>query len=273
MGRFLSRDPIGVWGDSGNLGNPYAYVGNQPWQYTDPYGLCPTCLAGAVAGLVAGVAIYGVAVATTDADFSWKHLGLAAAIGTAGGALIGTGVGIGAGAGMFSSIGGAVVAGAGEGILTSVTLDTLDDAAVNEGVGAYAASAATGAITNGAFASLGKGVSAWKGTRGNSIDEIWPPNRGFAHEPVDHILLPGVRVNRYGSEAGTFVSPQGVSFSMRALPDASLARPFTTYVVEESIRVRSGLSAPWFGQEGLGIQYELSRPVKDLIQDGFLRRI
>lgn len=40
MGRFLNRDPIGVWGDAGNLGNGYAYVGNSPWQYSDPYGLC-----------------------------------------------------------------------------------------------------------------------------------------------------------------------------------------------------------------------------------------
>ena len=28
LGRFLSRDPIGVWGDPTNLGNAYAYVGN-----------------------------------------------------------------------------------------------------------------------------------------------------------------------------------------------------------------------------------------------------
>lgn len=39
LGRFLSRDPIGVWGDEGNLGNAYAYVGNSPWQYRDPFGM------------------------------------------------------------------------------------------------------------------------------------------------------------------------------------------------------------------------------------------
>lgn len=39
MGRFISRDPIGIWADGNNLGNPYAYVGNSPWDLRDPYGL------------------------------------------------------------------------------------------------------------------------------------------------------------------------------------------------------------------------------------------
>jgi RHS repeat-associated protein len=45
-GRFLQRDPIGIWGDPANLGNGYAYVGNNPINRTDPYGTffwCHTC--------------------------------------------------------------------------------------------------------------------------------------------------------------------------------------------------------------------------------------
>ncbi|MBI2422018.1 MAG: AHH domain-containing protein [Candidatus Hydrogenedentes bacterium] len=38
-GRFTTRDPIGAWGDPMNLGNAYTYVGNNPWTYTDPFGL------------------------------------------------------------------------------------------------------------------------------------------------------------------------------------------------------------------------------------------
>ncbi len=38
-GRFTTRDPLGLWGDSDNLGNPYSYVGNNPWSFTDPTGL------------------------------------------------------------------------------------------------------------------------------------------------------------------------------------------------------------------------------------------
>jgi RHS repeat-associated protein len=39
LGRFLRIDTIGLWGDANNLGNPYAYVGNNPWSRLDPYGL------------------------------------------------------------------------------------------------------------------------------------------------------------------------------------------------------------------------------------------
>lgn len=39
VGRFLQRDPIGIWGDAINLGNGYTYTGNNPWSYLDPWGL------------------------------------------------------------------------------------------------------------------------------------------------------------------------------------------------------------------------------------------
>jgi RHS repeat-associated protein len=38
-GRFISRDPFGIWGDINNHGNPMAYVGNNPSNRTDPLGL------------------------------------------------------------------------------------------------------------------------------------------------------------------------------------------------------------------------------------------
>ncbi len=39
LGRFLQQDPIGNWGDSNNMGNGYAYVGNTPTSHSDPLGL------------------------------------------------------------------------------------------------------------------------------------------------------------------------------------------------------------------------------------------
>ena len=38
LGRFLRIDTIGLYGDPANLGNPYTYVGNNPWSGTDPWG-------------------------------------------------------------------------------------------------------------------------------------------------------------------------------------------------------------------------------------------
>jgi len=40
--RFISSDPIGSWGDPGNNGNGYAYVGDNPVNGSDPSGLL-TC--------------------------------------------------------------------------------------------------------------------------------------------------------------------------------------------------------------------------------------
>jgi RHS repeat-associated protein len=39
MARFLSRDPVGVWGDALNLGGAYCFVGNNPTLWRDPTGL------------------------------------------------------------------------------------------------------------------------------------------------------------------------------------------------------------------------------------------
>jgi len=38
-GRFISRDPLGTWGDPNNAGNGLTYVGNNPWTHSDPLGL------------------------------------------------------------------------------------------------------------------------------------------------------------------------------------------------------------------------------------------
>ena len=38
-GQFLQRDPIGIWGDTRNLGNGYGFVGNDPVNASDALGL------------------------------------------------------------------------------------------------------------------------------------------------------------------------------------------------------------------------------------------
>ena len=39
LGRFLSRDPLGLWADRFNLGNAYGYVGDGPMSRIDRFGL------------------------------------------------------------------------------------------------------------------------------------------------------------------------------------------------------------------------------------------
>lgn len=40
-GRFISRDPLGMWGDPGQRGNAQNYCGNNPVNRVDPLGLGP----------------------------------------------------------------------------------------------------------------------------------------------------------------------------------------------------------------------------------------
>ena len=44
LGRFLSRDSIGTWGDPGNVGNGYGYVGGRTVDARDPSGKGSNCL-------------------------------------------------------------------------------------------------------------------------------------------------------------------------------------------------------------------------------------
>lgn len=46
-GRFLSRDPLGTWGDELNHGNAFAYAGSNPRSRTDPFGLAQQGSSGA----------------------------------------------------------------------------------------------------------------------------------------------------------------------------------------------------------------------------------
>jgi RHS repeat-associated protein len=38
VGRFTTRDPIGIWGDASNAGNGYTYAASNPWTWCDPSG-------------------------------------------------------------------------------------------------------------------------------------------------------------------------------------------------------------------------------------------
>jgi RHS repeat-associated protein len=85
--------------------NRYSYVYNNPIRYSDPSGHCPQCVtiaAGAVIGAVAGAVLYASFV--SGPNFDWGDLALAAGVGAAGGALIGTGIAITQGGALFAGL-------------------------------------------------------------------------------------------------------------------------------------------------------------------------
>jgi hypothetical protein len=66
---------------------------------------------------------------------------------------------------------------------------------------------------------------------GKEITTYYPPNRGFFDEPTSQVLETGTRIDRYGREGGTFVSPEGTPEPMRALPPGATTRPYNIYEV------------------------------------------
>ncbi|WP_376753306.1 glycohydrolase toxin TNT-related protein [Enterobacter soli] len=100
----------------------------------------------------------------------------------------------------------------------------------------------------------------------------WPPNRGVLGESSEFTLLPGTRIDRYGSEYGTFLSPEGTPYRARSLKPGTDGKTYSVYEVMEPITVDAGEVAPWFGYEGGGTQYELRNRAIDLINNGSLER-
>ncbi|WP_416054434.1 TNT domain-containing protein [Pectobacterium polonicum] len=101
----------------------------------------------------------------------------------------------------------------------------------------------------------------------------WPPNRGFDGDSSKFTLLPGSTIDRYGSEYGTFASPEGTPYRDRALKPGSDGRPYNLYEVTKPITVDAGDIKGWFGYEGGGTQYELPDKIINLLDNGSLKRL
>ena len=101
----------------------------------------------------------------------------------------------------------------------------------------------------------------------------WPKKDGFASTPIDEVLQPGTGIDRYGSDFGSFTSPEGIPYEMRAVAPGTDLKPYSVFEVVEPINVKAGEIAPWFDEPGGGIQYLLPDTVDELLDAGILRRI
>jgi hypothetical protein len=110
----------------------------------------------------------------------------------------------------------------------------------------------------------------WKNADG-SIN--WPPNRGFDGNPTPVTLQPGTRIDRFGYDGGTFVSPHGTPYGKRSLPPGTNQKPYSVYEVIKPIDGMGGKIAPWFDEPGGGIQYELGKSIKELLDGGYIKKV
>ncbi|MER7463133.1 TNT domain-containing protein [Streptomyces sp. NPDC097981] len=124
----------------------------------------------------------------------------------------------------------------------------------------------------------------------------YPPNDGFAEvngtvDKAPELLAEGERLDRFGSEYGSYLAPAGDAYAKRALPpqnlntrDAAFPCDYHLYKVTKSFVVWAGSIAPWFEQPGGGRQIKLDPAFLDpgtgqrlnvlwLIDNGYLARV
>jgi Tuberculosis necrotizing toxin len=139
-------------------------------------------------------------------------------------------------------------------------------------------------------------VAGFLSTYYDSATSSWryPPDNGYVirhGKPVEfHARLrDGRRIDRFGSEYGSFLAPQGLRYAARSIPPASLdGTPaagcnYHDYEVTRPFTVDAGPIAAWFAQPGGGRQYQLDATlipgapatinVVWLVANGYLKRI
>jgi Tuberculosis necrotizing toxin len=124
---------------------------------------------------------------------------------------------------------------------------------------------------------------------------IFPPDNGYVigangqPEVSQEQLHPGEHIDRFGSEFGAFLAPEGASYASRSIPPSSLVSTpadicnYHEYRVIQAFTVDAGPIAPWFAQSGGGRQFQLDASlvpgaptplnVMWLVNNGFLARI
>jgi hypothetical protein len=149
----------------------------------------------------------------------------------------------------------------------------------------------TGSLTEAAFLATFWDPAANSGQGGFRF----PPDNGYVigsngqPEVSAVVLSPDNRLDRFGSEFGAFLAPEGLAYAARSIPPQSLvSNPaagcnFHEYEVERAFEVDTGPIAPWFAQPGGGEQFQLvsglvpGAPtplnVMWLVNNGFLERL
>ncbi len=124
----------------------------------------------------------------------------------------------------------------------------------------------------------------------------YPPQGGYLLTPegapvkMQLTIFTGQRIDRFGSEFGSYLSPEGTPYGARGIPPQSLDNTttpatcnYSRYKVLKDIPVYSGPIAPALGQPGFGLQYVLDAAIFPgspanfnvgyLVTNGFLERV
>jgi hypothetical protein len=130
---------------------------------------------------------------------------------------------------------------------------------------------------------------------GGSGGWLYPPDNGYVlrqdGSPIEYhrTLSTGQDIDRFGSEYGAFLAPEGLPYAARSIPPQSLVSTpaagcnYHDYRVLRPFTVDAGPIAAWFAQPGGGLQYQLDGSlvpgapaalnVMWLVANGYLSRL
>ncbi|KAJ5302431.1 hypothetical protein N7476_009230 [Penicillium atrosanguineum] len=129
-------------------------------------------------------------------------------------------------------------------------------------------------------------LKKWAGSSDSSDSYEYPPSNGFVINSAGAAILGNItlpvdqKLDRFGSEYGSFLAALGAPYIERSLPPSNLNTfdgdyPYNyhVYQVTKSFEVGLGPIAPWFEQPGMETQFLAYISVKDLLAGGYLRRL
>lgn len=293
VGRFLSRDTIGDWGDPANRGNGTAYCNNNPWSHVDPYGLGEQGLFGEdretykadrdlarnvswgpfwnpadpSSMWVKGQVDHAIwAFGTTNAMFCYPVTWLNDKLGLDDATLF-----------TYSQIADQtpvpyddMVSKCWQGMVRfGRRFETTFANTRFSATAPFSTSAQRGFAS---FPEVGPKVAPNSAT--TALTKFYPENAGFAGATERTFLYPGQMIDRYGGSGySRFFSPQGTADWARSLPPGTAGQPLRTFEVVKPFEVQSGTVAPWFNQPGGGTQYVSPVKLETLLNRGIIREV
>ncbi|MDI3322371.1 glycohydrolase toxin TNT-related protein [Pinibacter soli] len=104
-----------------------------------------------------------------------------------------------------------------------------------------------------------------------ALAKYWPGNGGALGEWTIVMAEEGQVLDRYGSVYGSYASPVGTPFNMRALSPATSPMDYFQFQVLKPFPMQTSTIAPAFGEVGLGIQYKTPVGINYLQELGYIK--
>ncbi|PYH62996.1 TNT domain-containing protein [Aspergillus niger CBS 101883] len=109
---------------------------------------------------------------------------------------------------------------------------------------------------------------------------VYAPNNGFNGCPQTVTLPVGTLVDRFGTENGSYLAPEGTPYAERSIGPGSLNKynkstefNYWKYIVRQPFQAQAGSILPWASQPGGGQQYYVKGGLAPLRDAGKLELI